>query len=163
MGSVTQLVDQPCAGVPGLTRRAILQGAALLLSAAIFPKDGTATTSAGASSIAISAWVKIGRDNAITLIASQSEMGQGTTTTLAAALADELYLQLDRVNIEFSPFDPAYRDPVYNWMFTGNSQSTSSFYDVMRRMGAAAREMLIFAAAARWRVAAGDIKIDNGK
>src|SRR5262249_15549155 len=80
-----------------------------------------------------------------------------------AALADELYLQLDGVKIEFSPFHPAYRDPVYNWMFTGNSQSTSSFYDIMRRMGAAAREMLISAAASRWGAAAADIKIDNGR
>src|SRR5262249_32834880 len=157
MQSVAQLVDQPGAPVPGLTRRAVLQGGALLLSAAIFPKDGTATTSVATPSLSISAWVKIGRDNAVTLVASQSEMGQGATTTLAAALADELYLQLDGVKIEFSPFHPAYRDPVYNWMFTGNSQSTSSFYDIMRRMGAAAREMLISAAASRWGAAAADI------
>ena len=76
-------------------------------------------------------------------------MGQGTTTTLAAALGDELYLDIDRVGIALAPFGPAYRDPVFRWMFTGNSQGISSFYDVMRRAGAAAREMLIAAAGAK--------------
>jgi isoquinoline 1-oxidoreductase beta subunit len=96
-------------------------------------------------------------------MASQSEMGQGSTTTLAAALADELYLSLDAVRIEFAPFAPAYRDPVYNWMFTGNSQSTSSFYDVMRQMGAAAREMLLTAAASRWKTPVDGLKLSDGK
>lgn len=99
----------------------------------------------------ITAWVEISPDSGVTLIASQSEMGQGTTTTLPAILAHELYLPFERVGIRFAPFAPAYRDPVYNWMFTGNSQSTSSFYDVMTKMGAAAREMLLRAASERLR------------
>jgi isoquinoline 1-oxidoreductase beta subunit len=90
-------------------------------------------------------------------------MGQGSTTTLAATLADELYLSLNDVKIEFAPFAPAYRDPVYNWMFTGNSQSTSSFYEVMRQMGAAAREMLLAAAAERWKTSIAELKLNNGK
>src|SRR5690348_11759570 len=75
----------------------------------------------------LTAWVRISPDGAVSLIASQSEMGQGITTTLAAALADELYLSWESVKVEFAPYDPAYRDPVYNWMFTGNSQGSSSF------------------------------------
>jgi isoquinoline 1-oxidoreductase beta subunit len=135
-----------------LARRDLLKGGALALSAAFLPEAlAAATTRAGRQSF-VTAWVRIGADNAITLIASQSEMGQGTTTTLAAVLADELFVSPERVTIAFAPFDPAYRDPVFHWMFTGNSQSTSSFYDVMRRMGAAAREMLVAAAAARWKV-----------
>jgi isoquinoline 1-oxidoreductase beta subunit len=106
--------------------------------------------------------VRVGSDNSITLIASQSEMGQGTTTTLAAILADELFVSLSRVQIEFAQFDAAYRDPVYNWMFTGNSQSISSFYDVMRTMGAAAREMLLGAAAARMQVAPNTLTCRDG-
>src|SRR5690242_10710526 len=120
----------------------------------------------------VTAWVRISPDNSITLIASQSEMGQGTTTTLAAILADELYLPAGsmgqpgrnpmgqpshQVSIEFAPFDPAYRDPVYQWMFTGNSQGISSFYDVMRKMGAAAREMLVQAASAHLQVNAAEL------
>ena len=135
-----------------LARRDLLKGGALVLSAALLPETlAAATTRAGRQSF-VTAWVRIGADNAITLLASQSEMGQGTTTTLAAVLADELFVSPERVTIAFAPFDPAYRDPVFHWMFTGNSQGTSSFYDVMLRMGAAAREMLVAAAAARWNV-----------
>jgi isoquinoline 1-oxidoreductase beta subunit len=135
---------------------------ALVLSAAWFrqardaaPVDGEPTRpGAGSASSAarespITAWVRIAADGSVTLIASQSEMGQGITTTLAAALADELYLPWGSISIEFAPYDPVYRDPVYNWMFTGNSQGASSFYELMRKMGAAAREMLVSAAATR--------------
>lgn len=111
---------------------------------------------------AVTAWVRIVPDGTVTLIASQSEMGQGATTTLAAALADELYLPWESVRIEFAPFAAAYRDPAYRWMFTGNSQSITSFYEVMRQMGAAAREMLVSAASNRLGVGAGSLSIAGG-
>jgi len=115
-----------------------------------------------AGGVPVTAWVRVSPDNSITLIASQSEMGQGTSTTLAAILADELYLPFQQVGIEFAPFDPVYRDPVYQWMFTGNSQSVSSFYDVMRKMGAAAREMLVQAASLHLQVPAAELTCSGG-
>jgi isoquinoline 1-oxidoreductase beta subunit len=145
------------------TRRGILRGGALVLSAAIIPGDGYPAPHAENETASLTAWVRVGRDGAVTVIASQSEMGQGITTTLAAAIADELYLPLEKVAIAFAPFAPAYRDPVYNWMFTGNSQSTSSFYQLMRQVGAAAREMLVSAAAARWGTSIDGITLSNGK
>jgi hypothetical protein len=148
----------------GLTRRALLRGGAFVLSAMMVPSEAIpAPNSGNGRTPIVTAWVRIGQNNSVTLMASQSEMGQGSTTTLAAALADELYLSLDAVRIEFAPFAPAYRDPVYNWMFTGNSQSTSSFYDVMRQMGAAAREMLLSAAAARWKTPVNRLNLSDGK
>jgi isoquinoline 1-oxidoreductase beta subunit len=144
-----------------LARRDLLKGGALVLSAAFVPSGLSAAPPAPDIPPFVTAWVRIGADNAITLIASQSEMGQGTTTTLAAVLADELFVAPARVAIAFAPFDPAYRDPVFHWMFTGNSQGTSSFYDIMRRMGAAAREMLVAAAAAHWNMAADTVTLDD--
>jgi isoquinoline 1-oxidoreductase beta subunit len=148
---------------------------ALVLSAAWFrsparaaPGDGeparpgVGSASGPARESPITAWVRISADGSVTLIASQSEMGQGITTTLAAALADELYLPWGTVSIEFAPYDPAYRDPVYNWMFTGNSQGSSSFYELMRKMGAAAREMLVSAAATRLGVSAQELVLGEG-
>jgi len=111
----------------------------------------------------LTAWVRIAPDNSITLVASQSEMGQGITTTLASALADELGISLKLVSIEFAGYDPAYRDPLYNFMFTGNSQGISSFYEMMRKMGAAAREMLVSAAATHWKVSADSVLCDAGQ
>jgi isoquinoline 1-oxidoreductase beta subunit len=142
------------------SRRALLKGGALVLAASLVPEAvARAATTAPA---ALTAWVRIAADNTITVMASQSEMGQGTTTTLAAVLADELYVGPDKIKIAFAPFDPAYRDPVFHWMFTGNSQGTSSFYAVMRHMGAAAREMLVAAAAARWNAPADTITLSDG-
>lgn len=148
-------------------RRAVLKAAgaaagALVLGIRLDSKAVFASP-APVPATAVTAWVEVAADNSITLIASQSEMGQGTTTTLAAALADELYLPLDRVRIEFAPFAPAYRDPVYQWMFTGNSQGISSFYDLMRQAGAAAREMLLAAAAARLKTTADQLSIRDGR
>ncbi len=161
MNTVT-LPDQSDAAVR-FTRRGILGGGALVLSASIIPHEGYSAPNPGSETAGITAWVRIGRDDSITVIASQSEMGQGITTSLAAAIADELYLAFENVAIAFAPFAPAYRDPVYNWMFTGNSQSTSSFYQLMRQVGAAAREMLASAAATRWGTSVDGISLDNRK
>jgi isoquinoline 1-oxidoreductase subunit beta len=145
-----------------INRREALFGAAgALVISGILGRAARAEPRA-ASGVPITAWVRVAPDNSITLIASQSEMGQGTSTTLAAILADELYLPFQQIGIEFAPFDPAYRDPVYQWMFTGNSQSISSFYDVMRKMGAAAREMLIQAASAHLQVPATELTCSAG-
>jgi isoquinoline 1-oxidoreductase beta subunit len=161
---MTATNDRVYASARGLTRHVLLRGGALVLSAAMFPSEAIPAPSSGNSRAAsLTAWVRIGQNNSVTLIASQSEMGQGSTTTLAAALGDELYLSLDAVRIEFAPFAPAYRDPVYNWMFTGNSQSMSSFYDVMRQMGAAAREMLLTAAAGRWKTPVNGLNLRDGR
>jgi isoquinoline 1-oxidoreductase subunit beta len=154
-------VESPDQPAVRFTRRGLLRGGALVLSAALIPGDFAAARDGADTSV--TAWVRIARDGTVTLIASQSEMGQGITTSLAAALADELYLTLDKLDIAFAPFDAAYRDPVYHWMFTGNSQSTSSFYELMRRMGAAAREMLATAAAARWKVPVDRIRLNAGR
>jgi isoquinoline 1-oxidoreductase beta subunit len=125
--------------------------------------SAASTAAAGAAApVPITAWVRVAPSGAVTLMASQSEMGQGISTTMAAALAHELYLRLESVRIEFAPFAPDYRDRVYNWMFTGNSQGTSSFYEVMRTMGAAAREMLLAAAATRLNVRASSLATQDG-
>lgn len=147
--------------------RHIASGGVLLLSTTWYALSRAAPNvpahhSATAASVPVTAWVRISPDGTVTLVASQSEMGQGITTTLAAALADELDLPLEGVRIEFAPFDPAYRDPVYHWMFTGNSQGTTSFYEVMRKTGAAAREMLLSAAATRLEVDAQSLTLERG-
>ena len=104
--------------------------------------------------IPLNAWIRISPNNEVTLISSQSEMGQGIMTTLPAVLAEELAADWNRVKVEFSTVAPAYRNPRINWQFTGNSESTTGFFELMRTMGASAREMLIAAAARRWGVRA---------
>jgi isoquinoline 1-oxidoreductase subunit beta len=111
----------------------------------------------------LNAWVRIRADGKAVIQVSQTEMGQGISTTLPVALADELGIGVRDIICENAPFDPAYRHPDYKWMFTGNSESVSALYELMRHMGAAAREMLVSAAATRWRVDAAELSMTNGR
>ena len=143
---------------------AALTGGALLLKctaslAHAFADAGTDTP----KGIPLNAWVKIAADDSVTIIVSQAEMGQGIRTTLPAVLAEELGADWSRVRLEDSPTDPAYRNPRINWQFTGNSESTPSFFELMRYMGASAREMLIGAAATKWNVARATCRTEEGK
>jgi len=111
----------------------------------------------------LNAWVRISSRDEVTLISSQSEMGQGVMTTLPAILAEELCADWNRVKIEISTVAPAYRNPRINWQFTGNSESTTGFFELLRTMGASAREMLIQAAANRWNVPNEECYAENGR
>lgn len=115
---------------------------------------GAAMVSPPPGEVALNAWVRVQPDNAVTIILSQAEIGQGISTSLPAVLADELGADWSTVRLETAPFDIAYANPVFHWMFTGNSMSVQAFHDVMRTMGASAREMLITAASHAWQVPA---------
>jgi len=143
---------------------AALTGGALLLKGTVRPPEAFASNTSDASKvIPLNAWVRIGTDDSVTIIVSQAEMGQGIRTTLPAVIAEELGADWSRVRLEDSPTDPAYRNPRINWQFTGNSESTPSFFDLMRQMGASAREMLIGAAAQKWRVDPATCHTEAGK
>src|SRR5215510_14064405 len=113
--------------------------------------------------IPLNAWISISPNDVVTLISSQSEMGQGIMTTLPAVLAEELGADWARVKIEFSTVAPAYRNPRINWQFTGNSESTTAFFELLRTMGAAGREMLVTAAANRWHVGPEECYAEKGR
>ena len=111
----------------------------------------------------LGAWVRIGSDDVVTIVVSQAEIGQGISTTLPALLADELGADWSRVRLETAPYDRAYRNPRANWMFTGNSESAQAFHDLMRRTGAAAREMLTSVAATQWGVPPAECRASAGE
>ena len=93
------------------------------------------------------AWVRITRDNHVTLILGKSEMGQGVITSLPMILAEELCVEWKQVSVEQAPTNPK----IYEHG-TGGSGSVAGSWLPLRRAGAAAREMLITAAAAQWNV-----------
>jgi len=103
------------------------------------------------------AWVRITPDNRVTLILGKSEMGQGAMTALPMILAEELYLDWKQVNVEQAPTDPKIYDHG-----TGGSGSVAGSWLPLRRAGAAAREMLITAAAQRWNVSGDTCQAQNG-
>jgi isoquinoline 1-oxidoreductase subunit beta len=103
------------------------------------------------------AWVRITPDNRVTLILGKSEMGQGAMTALPMILAEELYLDWKQVSVEQAPTNPEIYDHG-----TGGSGSVSGSWLPLRRAGAAAREMLVTAAAQRWNVNRDTCKAQDG-
>src|SRR6266849_3774444 len=105
----------------------------------------------------LNAWVRITPDNRVTLILGKSEMGQGAMTALPMILAEELYLDWKQVSVEQAPTDPKIYDHG-----TGGSGSVAGSWLPLRQAGAAAREMLIAAAAKKWEVSPDTCKAQNG-
>jgi len=103
------------------------------------------------------AWVRITPDNQVTLILGKSEMGQGIMTALPMILAEELSLDWTKVKIDQAPTDPTIYDHG-----TGGSGSIAGSWLPLRQAGAAAREMLITAAAQRWNVLRETCKAQDG-
>jgi isoquinoline 1-oxidoreductase beta subunit len=151
------------------TRRSVLKvgalaGGGLVLGASLpFGPALASARGAPATAAALNAWVRISASDQVTIVVSQAEMGQGISTTLPAVLAEELGADWSRVKLETPVTDPAYRNPRTRTQFTGNSESITSFFEIMRTMGASAREMLIAAAAAQWKVAPGTCRAENGR
>jgi isoquinoline 1-oxidoreductase beta subunit len=140
---------------------------------------------------AFDAWLRIGSDDSVTILVSQSEMGQGVTTSLPMLVAEELGCDWSRIKVEMAPADPLYRNvfvvkemltggahleedsfadrvltkvaAVAGQQVTGGSTSIRGHFTRLRRSGAGAREMLIAAAAAEWRVPPGGCVAREGK
>jgi CO/xanthine dehydrogenase Mo-binding subunit len=93
------------------------------------------------------AYLRITPDNKITIVVARSEMGQGVRTALPMILAEELEADWKQIEIEQAGASTLYGDQT-----TGGSASVKTTWDPMRKAGAAAREMLISAAALRWGV-----------
>jgi isoquinoline 1-oxidoreductase beta subunit len=108
------------------------------------------------------AYVKIAPENAVTIYCSKSEMGQGIAMGLSTVVAEELDYPVDRARIEFAIAAPQYADPVGKEQGTGGSTSTDHMFDEMRKMGAAARAMLVAAAAQQWGVPPSSL-VTNGE
>jgi isoquinoline 1-oxidoreductase beta subunit len=103
----------------------------------------------------INCWVVIQPDDAVIVRVTRAEMGQGASTGLAMLVAEELECDWNKVRLEFvAPEENALRQRVWGDMSTGASRSISASQQDLREAGAAAREMLIAAAAARWGVPA---------
>src|SRR5215470_5969466 len=110
------------------------------------------------------AFVRIGADNTVTVVVKHIEMGQGTFTGLPTLVAEELDADWSQIRVEPAPAD-AKR---YNNLFwgpaqgTGGSTAVANSYEQLRKAGAAARAMLVSAAAQRWNVSANSITVSKG-
>ena len=103
------------------------------------------------------AYLKITPDNKVTVVVARSEMGQGVRTSLPMILAEELEADWKQIQIEQAGASTLFGDQT-----TGGSASVRTTWDPMRKAGAAARAMLISAAALKWGVARTSCKAENG-
>jgi isoquinoline 1-oxidoreductase beta subunit len=121
------------------------------------PPDGTE------NQFAPNAFIRIDHAGKTTLVMPQVEMGQGVYTAIAMILAEELDADFTQVVLEHAPpNDKLYANPVFGIQVTGNSNSIRAFWKPLRAAGAAARAMLIAAAAQQWQVDPASCTAANG-
>src|SRR2546427_13027173 len=128
-----------------VTRREFVETTTGLVIAFALPWRANAPPGASAAPFAPNAWVRVGTDGIVTLTLDKSEMGQGSQTGLAMILAEELEADWSTIRLGPVPENPA------GWsrrMSTGGSTASHGSWDLLRKAGATAREMLIGPAAA---------------
>jgi isoquinoline 1-oxidoreductase beta subunit len=107
-------------------------------------------------------FIRIGRDGSIVFVIPSTEMGQGIYTGEAMLLAEELEVGLDQVRImPAPPNEELYRQPILKSQATGGSTSIRGAWVPLRQAGAAARTMLLSAAAAQWGVRIGECRAER--
>ena len=158
---------QPPAGAL-LSRRVVLQGtgaAGLVLGFGWLAPQGARAAAPGIEGaatgpLAPNAFLRVGTDNLVTVICKHHEMGQGNTTGLASLVADELDADWALVRTEYAPSDPkVYNNLAFGELQgTGGSSAIANSFLQYRGAGAAARAMLIAAAADAWKVPASEVK-----
>ena len=147
-----------------VSRRTFIQvsggaGAGLVLGISLAGCRGPAIVTGSLDQEVLNAWIRIGTDESVTFLISESEMGQGIHTALSMLLAEELEVDWSRIRTEHSLTDRT----LYGRQSTGGSTSIRTNHERLRIAGAAAREMLIAAAAARWGVQASECRADDGQ
>ena len=138
--------------VANSSRRGFLQGSAAstLVLGFTLPLSGRAL---GATpSFAPNAWLRLAADGTVTVMCGSAEMGQGVLTAIPMLLAEELDADWSLVKVEQAPVDKAYVNPLFGMQATGGSTTVRAHWEPVRKAGAAAREMLVAAAAAQWKI-----------
>lgn len=140
------------------SRRDVLKTASAAGLMLTFSFPGIASAAAGGPA-ELNAFVMIGSDGKVTIKARNPEIGQGVKTSLPMLIAEELDVAWSAVQIE----TPDANEAVYGLQLAGGSRSIPAAWDPMRRAGAAARWMLVQAAAKQWACPASDCRTEAGQ
>jgi isoquinoline 1-oxidoreductase beta subunit len=160
----TRLGEVPSANV--LSRRGFLRagaaaGGGLMLSLSL-PFGNREANAADA--FVPNAFIRIGSDGQIVLIIPYVEMGQGTYTSIPMLIAEELEVDLKQIRLEHAPpNEKLYANPLLGVQATGNSNAIRGAWQPLRQAGAAARTMLVAAAAKKWNVDPASCRAQNGE
>jgi isoquinoline 1-oxidoreductase subunit beta len=146
-----------------ISRRALIKGGLAVGTGLVvgfrLPVTGRGTALAQTTGVfAPNQWIKIDRDGLVTIVNSVVEMGQGSLTTMPAIVADELDTDLGKVRVDQAPANPKlYANPMTNTQSYGGSRGVRDHIGMLRKAGAAAREMLMQAGANEWGVPLDDV------
>ena len=152
----------------GINRRGFLKtgvaGATGLVIGFYLPGrfEALAAAPVGAGPASLNAWMLISPDDSVKIMIDKSEMGQGILTALCMIAAEELDCDWKKIHTEFAPAAKEYFNPAFGMQGTGGSSSVRSSWDPMRKAGAAARDMLLQAAAQQWNVDKSTCRTENG-
>jgi isoquinoline 1-oxidoreductase subunit beta len=97
------------------------------------------------------AFIRIGTDDSVTVLINKLEFGQGVMTSLPMLIAEELDCDWNKVSAEHAPAAQIYAHPAFGIQMTGGSNSIASSWMQFRIIGATARDMLLTAAAQKWK------------
>ena len=126
------------------------------------PFGGPSIARAQDGSPEVGVWVAIGPDDTVNIRVVRSEMGQGTITGLAQLVAEELDCDWSKVKIEYpTPGESVRRKRAWGDFSTGGSRGIRESHEYVRKGGAAARLMLVQAAANQWKVPAAECTASN--
>jgi isoquinoline 1-oxidoreductase beta subunit len=155
-------------GTAETSRRGFLKavggaGAGLVIGLSLLPALGTGAARA-ASGGTFSPFVRIGPDGRVTVLIKHLDKGQGIATGLATLVAEELDASVEQMAVEFAPANAQlYANLAFGLQGTGGSTSIANSWTQYRQAGAAARAMLVEAAARAWGVPAADITVSAGQ
>ena len=149
----------------GISRRSFLKATALagggMIIGSMLP---IARTSAAAGTAEMGPFIRISPDNKITVVIKHLDKGQGVTTGLPTIVAEELDAAWSQMATEFAPVDASrYANLLFGVQGTGGSTSIANSWDQLRNAAAAARQMLLQAAANDWSVDVADLRISEGR
>ena len=147
------------------SRRGFLQGAAASGAALYIGATANgALAASGSADAMLNNFVKVGADGRAIALCKHVEFGQGSATGLTTLIAEELGVTMEQIDYEFAPSNPAiYNNLLFGpFQGTGGSTAIANSFVQYRTAGAAAREMLIAAAAKDWGVDAGTLDIVDG-
>lgn len=152
--------------LPTLSRREFVATSALVIGFVVAPSARRLFAAEAPPTSAAppqpNAFLRIAADDSVTVLLAHSEMGQGIWTTLPMFVAEELDCDWSNIRVEHAPPGDAYRHTLFGIQMTGGSTSTWSEFDRYRQVGAMARDMLVRAAAAEWKVAPARCATDKG-
>jgi isoquinoline 1-oxidoreductase subunit beta len=125
--------------------------------------DRAAAADASVADFAPGAFIRIDKTGHVTAIIPQVEIGQGVYTSMPMLIAEELEVEPSQIRVEHAPAnDKLYANPKLGFQATGGSTSIAAFYEPFRQAGAAARMLLLAAAAETWGVDVSSCRAENG-